>query len=130
MEQLKKDFADIAEFRLVYIREAHPIDSKRPAPYADDKWINQATTFGERCAVAFDLLDDKKLSISTIVDDMDNSVNEAYSAFPDRIFVVDVDGKIAIAADRGPWGFEPAIKDVRNWLDERRVATQKPATKE
>ena len=122
MEKLHQDFGDIAEFRLVYIREAHPIDSRRPAPYAEEKGISEATTFGERCAVALDLLDDKNLSISTIVDDMDNSVNEAYSAFPDRIFVVDVEGKIAFAADRGPWGYAPAIEDVRKWLDKRKSA--------
>ena len=128
MEKLHKDFGDIAEFRLVYIREAHPIDSRRPAPYAEEKGIHDATTFGERCALALDLLDDKNLTISTIVDDMDNSVNEAYSAFPDRIFVVDIDGKIAFAADRGPWGFAPAIKDVREWLDERKTIEAKSNT--
>lgn len=122
MEQLHKDFSDIAEFRLVYIREAHAIGSRRPAPYAEEKGIHDANTFGERCALALGLLDDENLSIPTIVDDMDNSVNEAYSAFPDRVFIVDIDGKIAFVADRGPWGFEPAIKDVRVWLDERKAA--------
>ena len=128
MEKLHQDFGDIAEFRLVYIREAHPIDSRRPAPYAEEKGISAATTFGERCAVALDLLDDKNLSIPTIVDDMDNSVNEAYSAFPDRIFVVDVDGEIAFAADRGPWGYAPAIEDVRKWLAERKSAATESIT--
>ena len=128
MEKLHKDFGDIAEFRLVYIREAHPIDSRRPAPYAEEKGISAATTFGERCAVALDLLDDKNLSIPTIVDDMDNSVNEAYSAFPDRIFVVGVDGKVAFASDRGPWGFAPAIKDVREWLEESKTTEAKSNT--
>lgn len=128
MEKLHQDFGDIAEFRLVYIREAHPIDSRRPAPYAEEKGISEATTLGERCAVALDLLDDKNLFIPTIVDDMDNSVNEAYSAFPDRIFVVDVHGKIAFAADRGPWGYAPAIKDVREWLEELRTAASELIT--
>ena len=128
MEQLHKDFGDIAEFRLVYIREAHPIGSRRPAPYAEEKGIHDATTFGERCALALDLLDDKNLSIPTIVDDMDNSVNEAYSAFPDRIFVVDVEGKIAFAADQGPWGYAPGINDVREWLEERKSAAAKSIT--
>ncbi len=128
MEQLHKDFSDIAEFRLVYIREAHAIGSLRPAPYAEEKGIHDANTFGERCALALGLLDDKNLSIPTIVDDMDNSVNEDYSAFPDRIFVVDVDGKIAFVADRGPWGFAPGIKDVREWLDERKTTAAKSNT--
>ncbi len=128
MEQLHKDFSDIAEFRLVYIREAHAIGSRRPAPYAEEKGIHDANTFGERCALALGLLDDKNLSIPTIVDDMDNSVNEAYSAFPDRIFIVDVDGTIALAGDRGPWGFAPGIKDVRKWLEESKTTAAKSNT--
>jgi len=130
MEQLHKDFADIAAFRLVYIREAHPIDSRRPAPYAEEKGISEATTYGERCAIAFDLLNDKNLSIPTIIDDMNNSVNEVYDAFPDRIFIVDVAGKIALASGRGPWGFAPAIKDVRKWLEEMETPASDSSTVE
>ena len=61
---------------------------------------------------------------------MDNSVNEAYSAFPDRIFAVDVGGKIAFVADQGPWGYAPAIKDVRKWFDKRKTAAAKSITKQ
>ena len=37
---------------------------------------------------------------------------------------------LALAADRGPWGFAPAIKDVREWLDELKTATPEPTTPE
>ena len=40
----------------------------------------------------------------------------AYSAWPDRIFLVRTDGRLAVAGTRGPFGFAPAIKEVKQWL--------------
>ena len=47
---------------------------------------------------------------------MDNSTDLAYSALPDRLYLVGTDGKIAYNSGRGPMGFRPdefetAIKD-------------------
>ena len=49
---------------------------------------------------------------------MDNKVNEAYRAQPDRIFLVRSDGKLGVAGAPGPWGFEPALEQVADWLAE------------
>ncbi len=43
-----------------------------------------------------------------IIDGMDNAVNNAYSAWPDRLYVVGKDGKIAYKGGAGPRGFQPA----------------------
>ncbi len=50
---------------------------------------------------------------------MDNSVDRAYDAYPDRLFVVDVDGTLAVRARPGPWGFKPAVTEARQWLKKR-----------
>ena len=42
-----------------------------------------------------------------IVDRLDDRVNKAYGAQPDRIYLVGKDGKIAFAGARGPSGFRP-----------------------
>ena len=52
----------------------------------------------------------------TLIDDMENSTDLAYSALPDRLYLVGADGKIAYKSGRGPMGFRPddleaAIKD-------------------
>ena len=52
-----------------------------------------------------------------LVDSIDNSVDEKYVGLPMRLFLVDGDGKIAYAGDKGPWGwddegFEDAIKGL------------------
>ena len=38
---------------------------------------------------------------------MENSVNKAYSAQPDRLYLVGKDGTIAYAGEKGPRGFDP-----------------------
>ncbi len=51
-----------------------------------------------------------------LVDNMDDLVSEAYDAWPDRLYLVGKDGRIAYHGGRGPFGFDPdeleeAIRD-------------------
>jgi hypothetical protein len=48
------------------------------------------------------------LTMTTVVDDMDDSVSRAYDAFPDRLYVIDRDGRVAYAGGPGPRGLDPA----------------------
>ena len=41
---------------------------------------------------------------------MNDKVNKAYGAAPERLFVIDKSGKIAYRGDQGPWGFKPVKK--------------------
>jgi hypothetical protein len=50
---------------------------------------------------------------------MDDAVEKAYDAFPDRIFVVDEKGRIAVRAEPGPWGFRKGVEATRRWLASR-----------
>ena len=103
---------------MVYINEAHAADGKRPVGYAKEKGITEHDNYEERCTTAQMLLDEKTLTIPCLIDGMDNKVNQAYSAWPDRIFLVRTDGKLAVAADRGPWGFKPGLAASSEWLKE------------
>ena len=38
---------------------------------------------------------------------MDNKVNRAYAAAPDRLYLVGKDGRVAYRGGRGPFGFKP-----------------------
>ncbi|MBL1217795.1 MAG: hypothetical protein D8M59_09900 [Planctomycetes bacterium] len=120
MEQLFQQYKDIAEFRLVYINEAHASDSDWPVEYAKELGITQHEDYGQRCTVAERLLEDKQLTIPTLIDGMDNAVNKAYQAWPDRIYVIQPNGKLAVAADRGPRGFKPALNQATEWLADYR----------
>jgi hypothetical protein len=116
MEKLYQDYKDIAEFRIVYISEAHAIDDRRPVPYAIDKGIKEHKTYGERCSVAQRLVDEGKLTIPSVIDKMDNHVDKAYDAHPNRLFLVRKDGKLGVAGGRGPWGWEPSMEQAQKWL--------------
>ncbi len=38
---------------------------------------------------------------------MGDTVNQLYKAWPERIYVIDRNGKIAYRSAIGPWGFKP-----------------------
>lgn len=42
------------------------------------------------------------------MDNMDDTTERAYQGWPDRIYIVGNDGKIAFAGAKGPQGFNPA----------------------
>ncbi len=121
-----EDYKDIAEFRIVYINEAHASDSNWPVDYAKEMGITNHKNLGERCDVANRMLDDKKLKIPCVIDKMDNKVNEAYHGWPTRIYLVRKDGKLAVAGGRGPWGLKPGIEASNKWLAEYKKTGNEP----
>ncbi len=124
MERMYQDYRDIVNFRLVYIREAHSIDSRRPSKMATEKGITEHADYSERCSIATAFLDEQDLTIPAIVDDFDNTVNLAYHASPDRLFVIKSDGTLAVAGKRGPWGFVPSLEDADDWLINYRASLE------
>lgn len=46
-------------------------------------------------------------AIPMVVDEIDDSVERAYSAAPDRLYLVDPKGKLAYVGGPGPFGFSP-----------------------
>ena len=126
MEEIFQAYQDVCEFRLIYIKEEHAADTKRAAPYAKKLGITEHNNYGERCTTANRLLNDESLTVPFLIDDMADSVNEAYRAFPDRIFLVRSDGRLAIAAAKGPRGFRPALVKAKKWLAEFRNTSQEP----
>jgi type I thyroxine 5'-deiodinase len=45
---------------------------------------------------------------------MDNRVDELYAGWPERLFVIGANGRIAYAGGPGPWGFKP--DELEKWL--------------
>ena len=108
MESLYKAYGKKAEFLLVYIREAHPSDGGQSKQNVKDGVIfKQPKTFEQRVEVAKACHDGLKMTIPCLVDGIDDAVDKAYSGAPDRLCVVDIDGKVAYHSKRGPWGFKP-----------------------
>jgi len=101
----------------VYIQEAHAANEwQMPDNVKEKIVVDQPATREERHAVAQRCCSALKYTMPTVVDEIDNRVDHAYAAWPERLFVVAADGKIAYVGDRGPWGYKPA--DVEAWLKE------------
>jgi hypothetical protein len=101
---------------MIYIREAHPdsvVTVVKDGKKVLDK-VSQTNDAKERGERAQQFLDAMKVTIPTLIDKSDNKVNAAYSGWPERLFVVGTDGKIAYKGGPGPGGFKSA--EVEQWL--------------
>jgi len=120
LQRLFETYQDTAEFLLIYIREAHP-DSVLHAVIDGERVLRkfaQTDTLQQRCAMAQICRATLGISLPTLVDKADNKVNVAYAAWPERLVIVGVDGKIAYPGKPGPWGFK--IAEVQQWLEDYR----------
>ncbi len=73
----------------------------------EDVVYEQPKSFDEREHVAEACSLDINLKIPTLLDDMEDSTDLAYSALPDRLYLIGADGRIAYRSERGPMGFRP-----------------------
>jgi hypothetical protein len=46
-----------------------------------------------------------------VVDEVDDTIADAYGALPDRLYLIAQDGTIAFQGEPGPWGFDPTVLD-------------------
>ncbi len=105
LQQVYETYRDRADFHWVYIREAHAIDGPRPSRTVQ---IKQPTTDEEREAVATNCAEAIDLRIPLLIDDIEDTVMKAYDAWPDRLFIINSDGRISYRGGRGPGGFNVA----------------------
>lgn len=102
-------------FLFVYVREAHPSDGWQMDSNKEDGVIfDQPKADEERRSIAQKCVSDLKLTMPCVVDGVDNRVDTLYVGWPERLYIIDADGRIAYAGQRGPWGFKP--KEVARWL--------------
>jgi hypothetical protein len=73
--------------------------------FAQPKTLEERTDVAAKCCVAL------KMTIPLLVDDIDDPVGHAYSGMPDRLYLIDRDGRIAYKGGRGPFGFRPGELD-------------------
>lgn len=108
IEQLYASFKTKAHFHVVYIREAHPTDGW-VVPNNKFK-IEDPKTLEERQKAARDFAQELKLTLPILVDSLDDRANTLYGGWPDRVYVIDADGKVALKGGMGPGGFIPSLK--------------------
>lgn len=104
---MSKKYEDVAQFLIVYIKEAHPAEDWPMRVNKRLRYIKDPTNIFERYQVANTCVADLKISIPCLIDDMLNTAAKAYKGHPDRLYVVGKDGKIAYHGGPGPMGFKP-----------------------
>ena len=96
-------------FLLIYVREAHPIDGRQVQQnLRDGALLTTAKTQAEKDGHADVCIRKLDIRFPTLVDKMDNKVELAYSGWPDRLYLVGPDGRVAYKSGPGPAGFIPA----------------------
>jgi len=125
MEQIFRQYGGRAEFLTVYIKEAHPLDEWRMDE--NDKQnvcYQQPRTMAARLAIANDFVSRFHYPLPLAVDGMDNGAERLYAGWPERLYVVDTDGRIAYKGEPGPFGYHP--DELARWLA-KRFPEAKPA---
>jgi hypothetical protein len=127
LAKIYKDYHEDVNFFNIYIREAHAKDGwwfgkGLPRFLFNLIKIDVAThlddpkTIEERRAAAGECDEALKYGVRTLVDEMDDAVNEAYAGWPTRLYLIGLDGKVVYHGGVGPYDFHPykleaAIKD-------------------
>ena len=94
---------------MVYIREAHPSDIWQMKVNETQKVVYQSPrNAGERVDLARVCMRNLGIEMPAVVDGFDNPTDAAYSGWPDRLYVIDRDGRVAYKSAPGPFGFKPA----------------------
>jgi hypothetical protein len=111
-------YKDRARFLTIYIKEAHPTDEWRMDQNDDaDVCYLQPRTTEDRVAIANDFARRFKYELPLLVDSIENRANEAYAAWPERLYIVDEAGRLAYKGGMGPFDFHP--EEVDAWLARR-----------
>ena len=108
LEELYARYGSELAFFIVYIREAHPedgwvLEENREAgiAVADPRTLEERAEVAEACVLRL------RTQIPVLLDDVDDAVGLAYGGWPDRLYLIARDGRVAFQGDRGPDGFRP-----------------------
>jgi hypothetical protein len=93
---------------IVYIHEAHPSDGWQvPQNIKDKILVKDPTNDAERKKVAEEFAKQFQLKLPVLLDTIDDAMEKKYAGWPDLLYVVDAEGKIAYKGGPGPGGFKP-----------------------
>jgi type I thyroxine 5'-deiodinase len=92
---------------VVYITEAHPSDVWQMESNIKEKVVLASPrSEDERASVAGTCVRELGIEIPAALDEFGNSTEANYTAWPDRIYVIDRDGRITYKSNPGPFGFK------------------------
>lgn len=106
LDELANKYDGNVKFFGVYIREAHAEGEDQVLRNLDEDIIfEQPETADERAEVAAACMLRYNFSFPMLLDGMDNKAEESYQSWPDRLYAIDIDGKISYQGGMGPLYF-------------------------
>lgn len=107
METIYRQYKGRVEFFVVYIQEAHPTDGWQvDSNVTEGVLYQQHQNYAERESVAATCSLDLNLSMPILVEEMDNAIDEAYGAAPERLYLIGRNGYVAYHGGAGPHFFD------------------------
>jgi len=108
LHRLYDQCGDRVAFFIIYIKEAHPEDGWVVTHNRDEGIaVRDPSAAADRAEVAQECVVRGAVSIPVLLDSMDNTVASAYGGWPDRLYLIGRDGKVAFQGEMGPSGFAP-----------------------
>ena len=93
----------------MYITEVHPSDGWQVKEnLRDGVLIEQHGSIEERVDVGQTCMLKLALEMPAVVDEMDDAVAKAYAGLPERLYLIDRDGKVVYKGGVGPMYFKPS----------------------
>lgn len=118
LSRLVERYRSEIEFLVVYVREAHPEDgwvlaeNRREGVAVRDP---RSTEERVACATRFEL------ELPFVVDRVDDEVARRYGGWPDRLYLIGRDGRIAFQGEPGPAGF--VVAELENAIERSHART-------
>ena len=95
---------------MVYITEAHPSDVWQMESNIKEKVVFASPkSEDERAMVAGACVRKLGIKFPAVLDEFGNSTERAYTGWPDRIYLIDQNGRIIFKTKPGPFGFKPDL---------------------
>jgi type I thyroxine 5'-deiodinase len=89
--------------------------------------VQDPITLEERSKVASTCAEKLNMPMPAVVDRMDDKVNQAYRGWPDRLYLIGKDGKLAYTGGRGPFFFSPAEWEAAIEAELKKIAADAKA---
>jgi Iodothyronine deiodinase len=95
-------------FLIVYITEAHPSDVWQMQSNIKDQVVFASPkNEDERAFVAGACVRKLGIEFPAVLDEFGNSTEKSYTGWPDRLYLIDGQGRVAYKSKPGPFGFKP-----------------------
>jgi len=108
-------YRDRVAFYVVYIQEAHSTDLwQLPANLRDGVLFASPRTDRERTSTALACVRKLGIRLPALLDSIDNRTERAFTAWPDRMYLIDRKGRVAFKSAPGPFGF--SVRDLQQSL--------------